>query len=85
MSTDYLDQRAVQLKDGKNIACRRAVDKILAMMKKRIANGEYFSAAEAELDLIRFLERESSCSKPICALKTTTYKKDRGKCSSKRL
>jgi hypothetical protein len=48
MSTEYLDRLALQLKAGKSLNCRRAINRILAEMKKRCKDGEYSNHAEAD-------------------------------------
>jgi hypothetical protein len=41
MSPDHLDQLGQQLKLDKSAACRRAIERILAMIKKRCDEGVY--------------------------------------------
>jgi len=43
MSTDFLDRLASQLKIGKDPANRRAVERILDIIKKSYENGKYQS------------------------------------------
>ena len=43
MSTDFLDRLASQLKIGKDAANRRAVERILDIIKKSYENGKYQS------------------------------------------
>jgi hypothetical protein len=62
-SPHYLDQLAEQLKSGKSAACRRAIGRILAMMKKRYDNGEFASPREAEVEFRKFVERQGTCQK----------------------
>jgi hypothetical protein len=68
-STDYLDQLAQQLKIDKNAACRRAIERILAMIKKRCDEGVYESRTAAELDFRKLVERQGTCQKPKSPLK----------------
>jgi len=63
MSTEYLDQFAQQLKVNKSPACRRAINRILAEMKKRCDEGEYASETEAELAFRKFVEGARACQK----------------------
>jgi hypothetical protein len=63
----YLDRLAHQLKIDKNAACRRAIERILAMVKKRCDEGVYKSRTAAELDLRRFVEQQGTCKKPKSA------------------
>jgi hypothetical protein len=67
--TEYLDRLARQLKGDKNPACCRAINRILAEMKKRCQNGDYGSHTEAESAFRRFVEGESACQKAKSALK----------------
>jgi hypothetical protein len=46
--TEHLDRLARQLKVSKNPACCRAINRILAEMKKRCKDGEYSSHADAD-------------------------------------
>jgi hypothetical protein len=61
--TEYLDRLALQLKAGKNPNCRRAINRILADVKKRCQKGEYSSQTEAENAFRKFVEDESACQK----------------------
>ena len=70
MNTDFLDQLAGQLKVDKNAACRRAMERILAMTKKRCDEGVYDSRTAAELDFRKFVEEQGTCRKSKVALKT---------------
>ncbi len=63
-STEYLDQLAQQLKIDKNAACRRAIERILAMIKRRCDEGVYESHTAAELDFRKLVERQGTCQKP---------------------
>ena len=50
MSTDFLDRLASQLKANKSAACRRAIQRILAVVKKNLEDGKYENDVEAEAD-----------------------------------
>lgn len=69
MNTDFLDALAGQLKVDKSVACRRAIERILAMMKKRCDESVYESRTEAELDFRRFVEAQGTCQKSKTGLK----------------
>ena len=58
MSTEFLDRLASQLKIGKDPASRRAVERILDVIKKSYADGKYQSPVEAERDFRQLVERE---------------------------
>jgi len=77
-STEYLDQLAQQLKIDKNAACRRAIERILAMIKKRCDEGVYESRTAAELDFRKLVEQQGTCQKPKSASKPV-QKLDKGK------
>ena len=62
METDFLDRLASQLKRDKNVACRRAIQRLLAAMKKRCESGEFKSHTEAEAELRRLVASEDSCN-----------------------
>jgi hypothetical protein len=64
MSTEYLDRLARQLKVGKNPACCRAINRILAELKKPCQNGEYNNQTDAERAFRKFVEDERACHKP---------------------
>jgi hypothetical protein len=59
--TDFLDRLATQLKSGKSAACRRAVQRILALMRKDYEAGRYKTRPEAETEFRKLVEREESC------------------------
>ncbi|HKN77286.1 MAG TPA: hypothetical protein VJW94_19065 [Candidatus Acidoferrum sp.] len=50
MSTEFLDRLASQLKVGKDPASRRAIERILDVIKRGYENGQYESSVEAERD-----------------------------------
>jgi hypothetical protein len=61
VNRDFLDRLATQLKAGKSAACRRAVQRILALMKKDYEAGRFKTNPEAETEFRRLIEREESC------------------------
>jgi hypothetical protein len=56
MSTEFLDRLASQLKIGKDPASRRAIERILDVIKKSYENGKYQSPTEAERDFRQLVE-----------------------------
>jgi hypothetical protein len=50
VSTEFLDRLASQLNIGKNPASRRAIERILDVIKKSYEDGKYQSPVEAERD-----------------------------------
>ena len=50
MSTEFLDRLASQLKIGKDPVSRRAIERILDVLKKSYEEGKYESPVEAERD-----------------------------------
>ena len=50
VSTDFLERLASQLKANKSAACRRAIQRILAVVKKNFEDGKYKNDVEAEAD-----------------------------------
>jgi hypothetical protein len=50
VSTEFLDRLASQLKVGKDAASRRAIERILDVIKKSYEEGKYESPVEAERD-----------------------------------
>jgi hypothetical protein len=78
-NSDFLDRLASQLKIDKNAACCRAIERILAMMKKSYEGGKCSAQTEAELDFRRFVEEQGTCRKPKAAVKTIPHKGSRGK------
>ena len=66
-NADFLYRLASQLKIDKNAACCRAIERILAMMKKSYEGGKYSAQTEAELDFRRFCGRTGDLPKTeIC-------------------
>jgi hypothetical protein len=60
VGTEFLDRLASQLKIGKNAACRRAIERILDIIKKNHEDGQYQSPTEAERDFRQLVEREEN-------------------------
>jgi hypothetical protein len=60
MSTEFLDRLASQLKAGKDPASRRAIERILDVIKKGYENGKYQSPTEAERDFRQLVERKEN-------------------------
>jgi hypothetical protein len=58
MSAEFLDRLASQLKIGKDPARRRAIERILDVIKKSYEGGKYQSTTEAETDFRRLVEGE---------------------------
>jgi hypothetical protein len=50
VSAEFLDRLASQLKIGKNPVSRRAIERILDVIKKSYEDGKYQSPVEAERD-----------------------------------
>jgi hypothetical protein len=63
MSMQFLNYLAAELKADKNAACRRAIQRILAMVKKNYEAGEYGSETEAEHAFRHFVQRQGTCRK----------------------
>ena len=61
MPTQFLNYLAAELKTDKSAACRRAIQRILAMVKKNYEAGEYSSKTEAEHAFRRFVQRQGTC------------------------
>ena len=60
MSTEFLDRLASQLKIGKDLASRRAIERILDIIKKSYEDGKYQSPIEAERDFRELVEGEAN-------------------------
>jgi len=60
LSTEFLDRLASQLKIGKEPASRRAIERILDVIKKSYENGQYQSPTEAERDFRQLVERKKN-------------------------
>ena len=61
MNTEFLDRLAEQLRLHKSAACRRAIGRILADVKKRYEEGAYASKPEAERAFRGLVEKEPAC------------------------
>jgi len=62
VSTDFLDQLAKQLRVNKSAACRRAIQRILALMRKDYEAGRYKTHTEAENEFRRLVESNLACT-----------------------
>jgi len=60
VSTEFLDRLASQLKIGKDLASRRAIERILDIIKKSYEDGKYQSPIEAERDFRELVEGEAN-------------------------
>jgi hypothetical protein len=60
VSTEFLDRLASQLKVGKDPARRRAIERILDVIKKGYENGHYQSSVEAERDFRQLVVRDEN-------------------------
>jgi hypothetical protein len=78
MNTDFLEQLTGKLKVDKNAACRRAIERIQAMVRKRCDQGVFENSTAAELDFRKLVEQQGTCQKPKSASKTTVHKPDKG-------
>ncbi len=61
VSTDFLDRLATQLKTNKSALCRRAIQRILAVVKKNFEDGRYKNDVEAEADFRQLVDRDEGC------------------------
>ena len=61
VSTDFLERLASQLKTDKNSACRRAIQRILAVVKKNFEDGKYKNGVEAEAEFRQLMDRDDAC------------------------
>jgi hypothetical protein len=77
MSNDFLDQLARQLKGDKNAPCRRAIERILALVKSHYDNGRYSSRTEAESDFRRLVEDEQICDDAKPRVKRVHHQQER--------
>jgi hypothetical protein len=62
VSTDFLDRLASQLRANKSTACRRAIQRILAVVKKKFEDGKYKNHVEAEADFRQLVDRDEHCT-----------------------
>ena len=60
LSTEFLDRLASQLKIGKDPAGRRAIERILDVIKKNYEDGQYQNLTEAERDFRQLVESKGS-------------------------
>ena len=61
MSTDFLDRLASQLRANKSAACRRAIQRILAIVKNNCEDGKYKDDVEAEADFRHLVDADEGC------------------------
>jgi hypothetical protein len=61
VSTDFLDRLANQLRANKSAACRRAIQRILVIVKKNFEEGKYNNDVEAEADFRQLVGRNEGC------------------------
>ncbi len=61
VSTDFLERLATQLKANKSASCRRAIQRILAVVKKNFEDGKYKNDVEAEADFRQLVDRDEGC------------------------
>jgi hypothetical protein len=61
MSAGFLDRLATQLRVNKSSACRRAIQRILAVVKENFEADKYKSPVEAESDFRELVDREDAC------------------------
>ena len=61
MDLEQLEQLAKQLKQDKNPACRRAINRILAEFKERCEKGEYQDVLSAENAFRKSVEEQTLC------------------------
>jgi hypothetical protein len=54
---------ARQLNGDKNPVCCRAINRLLAEMKKRCKDGEYSTQTDAESAFRKFVEADPTCQK----------------------
>ncbi|HEY6387922.1 MAG TPA: hypothetical protein VIX91_19780 [Candidatus Acidoferrum sp.] len=60
MGAEFLDRLASQLKIGKDAVSRRAIERILDVIKKSYEDGKYESPVEVERDFRRLVEGEAN-------------------------
>jgi hypothetical protein len=60
VSTEFLDRLASQLKIGKDPVSRRAIERILDVIKKSYEDEKYQSVTEAERDFRQLVAGEAS-------------------------
>jgi hypothetical protein len=57
-NSSFLDRLATQLKANKSASCRRAIQRILAVVKKNLEDGKYENDVEAETDFRQLVDRD---------------------------
>src|SRR5258705_4470930 len=62
--SEFLDRLDAKLKANKNGACRREIQRILALMKKDYEAGRYKTHTEAENAFRRLVEHDEACNPP---------------------
>ena len=60
LSTEFLDRVGSQLKIGQDAVCRRAIERILDVIKKGYENRKYQNSTEAERDFWQLVEHEEN-------------------------
>jgi hypothetical protein len=63
MGIQFLNYLAAELKTDKSPACRRAIQRILATVKRNYEAGEYSSETAAEQAFRQFVQRQGTCQK----------------------
>jgi hypothetical protein len=61
VSTDFLDRLSTQLKANKSAPCRRAIQRILAVVKENFEDGKYKNHVEAEAEFRQLVNRDEGC------------------------
>jgi len=61
VSTGFLDRLASELRANKSAACRRAIQRILAIVKNNFEGGKYENDVEAEADFRQLVDRDKGC------------------------
>jgi hypothetical protein len=61
MDSGFLDRLATQLKADKNASCRRAIERILELVKRDYEAGGHRSTTDAEREFRRLVENDQAC------------------------
>jgi hypothetical protein len=61
MDSEFLDCLSNQLKANKSASCRRAIERLLELVKKDYQAGGYKSVTEAEREFRRLVESDETC------------------------
>jgi hypothetical protein len=61
MEKDFLDRLASQLRVNKTAACRRAIQRILSIIKNNYETGKYSNYTEAENDFRELVKGDLNC------------------------